>query len=79
VHALRLSGVVADQSVIFGTQSQTLTLEHRTTSRAVYVPGVLLAVRAVVEQGRFFDSLDAVLGLPSAAEIRSRGIIPGNP
>jgi 4-hydroxy-tetrahydrodipicolinate reductase len=78
VHALRLSGVVADQSVIFGTQSQTLSLEHRTTSRAVYVPGVLLAVRAVVDQGRFFDSLDAVLGLPSVADVRSHGIMPGS-
>jgi dihydrodipicolinate reductase len=46
-------------------------MEHRTTSRAVYVPGVLLAVRAVAEQARFFDSLDAVLGLPPAASIRA--------
>ncbi|HXA27260.1 MAG TPA: 4-hydroxy-tetrahydrodipicolinate reductase [Candidatus Angelobacter sp.] len=76
VHALRLSGVLADQSVIFGAQSQTLALEHRTTSRAVYVPGVLLAARAISEQPRFFDNLEAVLGLPSAAEVRSRGIIP---
>jgi 4-hydroxy-tetrahydrodipicolinate reductase len=70
VHSLRLGGVVADQSVIFGTQSQTLALEHRTTSRAVYVPGVLLAARAVAGQPRFFDSLDAVLGLPSPAAVR---------
>jgi len=72
VHALRLSGVVADQSVIFGTQSQTLSLEHRTTSRAVYVPGVLRACRAVIGQARFFDSLDAVLGLPEVGSLRSR-------
>jgi 4-hydroxy-tetrahydrodipicolinate reductase len=70
VHALRLSGVLADQSVIFGAQSQTLTLEHRTTSRAVYVPGVLLAARAVAEQPRFLESLEEVLGLPSPAAVR---------
>jgi 4-hydroxy-tetrahydrodipicolinate reductase len=79
VHALRLSGVVADQSVILGTEAQTLTLEHRTTSRAVYVPGVLLAVRAVTAEPRFYDSLDAVLGLPSPAELRASGIIGANP
>jgi 4-hydroxy-tetrahydrodipicolinate reductase len=73
VHALRLGGVVADQSVIFGTGSQTLSLEHRTTSRAVYVPGVLLAARAVAGQARFFDSLDAVLGLPSPTAVRGMG------
>jgi 4-hydroxy-tetrahydrodipicolinate reductase len=71
VHSLRLSGVVADQSVIFGAEAQTLSLEHRTTSRAVYVPGVLLAARAVAEQARFFDSLDAVLGLPAIDAIRA--------
>ena len=73
VHALRLNGVLADQSVIFGAQSQTLTLEHRTTSRAVYVPGVLLAARAVSDQPRFFDTLEAVLGLPAAASVRAAG------
>lgn len=71
VHSLRLAGAIADQTVIFGTQSQTLSLEHRTTSRAVYVPGVLLAARAVVEQARFFESLDDVLGLPLAASLRA--------
>jgi 4-hydroxy-tetrahydrodipicolinate reductase len=71
VHAMRLAGVLADQSVIFGTESQTLALEHRTTSRAVYVPGVLAAARAVSQQARFFDSLEEVLGLPSAAAVRA--------
>ena len=79
VHALRLSGVVADQSVVFGAEAQTLTLEHRTTSRAVYVPGVLLAVRAAIAEPRFYDSLDAVLGLPSVADLRASGIIGANP
>ncbi len=71
LHALRLSGVMADQSVHLGTESQTLSLEHRTTSRAVYVPGVLLAARVVAEQDRFFDSLAAMLGLPDPATIAS--------
>ena len=73
VHALRLAGVVADQSVIFGTAAQTLALQHRTTSRAVYLPGVQLAARTVAEQPRFFDSLEAVLGLPPAAAVRGMG------
>jgi 4-hydroxy-tetrahydrodipicolinate reductase len=71
VHAVRAAGVVADQSVILGTESQTLTLTHRTTSRAVYVPGVLLAVRAVVGSPRFYDSLAEVLGLPARGMIGS--------
>jgi 4-hydroxy-tetrahydrodipicolinate reductase len=70
VHSLRLDGAVADQSVIFGALGQTLALTHRTTSRVAFVPGVLLATRAVSGDGApFFDSLEEVLGLPSAATI----------
>jgi 4-hydroxy-tetrahydrodipicolinate reductase len=69
MHAVRVAGVLADQAVVLGTEAQTLTLSHRTTSRAVYVPGVLLAARAVVERGRFFESLGEVMGLPSVEAV----------
>ena len=72
VHSLRLDGVVADQSVVFGAPGQTLTLTHRTTSRAAFAPGVLLACRAVMADTRFFESLEQVLGLPDAATLRLR-------
>jgi len=71
IHAMRLAGVLADQAVAFGTESQTLTLSHRTTSRAVYVPGVLLAARTVTQGARFYDTLADVLGLPDPASLRS--------
>ena len=63
VHSVRLPGVVADQDVIFGLPGQTLTVSHRTTSREAYGPGVLLAVRRVVEGPRFYRALDELLGL----------------
>ncbi len=69
VHSLRLDGVVADQSVILGATGQTLTLTHRTTSRAAFAPGVLLACRAVAQTGRFYESLEEVLGLPPAGGV----------
>ena len=47
IHSIRLTGVVADQAVILGDVGQTLTIEHRTTDRASFTPGVLLAVRRV--------------------------------
>jgi len=47
IHSIRLTGVVADQAVILGDVGQTLTLEHRTTDRSSFAPGVLLAVRRV--------------------------------
>ena len=63
VHSVRLPGFVADQEVIFGLPGQTLTIAHRTTSREAYVPGVLLAIRKVTSEPRFYRALDELLGL----------------
>jgi 4-hydroxy-tetrahydrodipicolinate reductase len=63
VHSVRLPGFVADQEVIFGLPGQTLTIAHRTTSREAYVPGVLLAIRKVTSDARFYRALDDLLGL----------------
>lgn len=63
VHSIRLPGFVADQEVVFGLPGQTLTIAHRTTSREAYVPGVLLAIRRVVSEPRFYRALDELLGL----------------
>jgi 4-hydroxy-tetrahydrodipicolinate reductase len=63
VHSVRLPGLVADQEVIFGLPGQTLTIAHRTTSREAFAPGVLLALRRVTEDRRFYRGLDALLGL----------------
>jgi 4-hydroxy-tetrahydrodipicolinate reductase len=63
VHSVRLPGFVADQEVIFGLPGQTLTITHRTTSREAYVPGVVLAIRKVTSEARFYRGLDELLGL----------------
>jgi 4-hydroxy-tetrahydrodipicolinate reductase len=63
VHSIRLPGFVADQEVIFGLPGQSLTIAHRTTSREAYVPGVLLAIRRVTTEPRFYRGLDQLLGL----------------
>jgi 4-hydroxy-tetrahydrodipicolinate reductase len=49
IHSLRLPGLVANQSVIFGATAQTLEIRHATTGREAFVPGVLLAVRRIRE------------------------------
>jgi len=47
VHSVRLPGLVAHQEVIFGAEGETLTIRHDTTSREVFVPGVVRALDAV--------------------------------
>ena len=51
IHSVRLPGLVAHQEVILGDVGQTLTIRHDSTDRTSFVPGVLLAVRRVGDQG----------------------------
>ncbi|MGI8563384.1 MAG: 4-hydroxy-tetrahydrodipicolinate reductase [Candidatus Dormibacter sp.] len=63
VHSLRLPGVMAEQEVLFGLAGQTLTIGHRVYSRDAYGPGVLLAVRQIAAEQRFYRGLEQLLGL----------------
>jgi 4-hydroxy-tetrahydrodipicolinate reductase len=47
IHSVRLPGLVAHQEVILGDVGQTLTIRHDSIDRDSFMPGVLLAVRAV--------------------------------
>jgi 4-hydroxy-tetrahydrodipicolinate reductase len=47
VHAVRLAGLVAHQEVLLGGHGEILTIRHDSLDRASFMPGVLLAVRAV--------------------------------
>lgn len=52
VHSVRLPGLVAHQEVIFGSRGETLSIRHDTVDRSCFMPGVLLAVRAVAKLDR---------------------------
>jgi 4-hydroxy-tetrahydrodipicolinate reductase len=62
VHAVRLPGLVAHQEILFGAPGQTLALRHDTTDRSAFMPGVLLAVRAIADRPGLTVGLDALLG-----------------
>jgi 4-hydroxy-tetrahydrodipicolinate reductase len=47
VHAVRVSGLVAHQEVLFGGHGETLTIRHDSLDRASFMPGVLLATRGI--------------------------------
>ena len=61
VHAVRLPGLVAHEEVLFGGPGQTLSLRHDTMDRAAFMPGVLLAIRAVADRPGLTVGLDALL------------------
>ena len=49
VHSVRTAGYVAHQEVIFGSMGQTLVIRHDSIDRASYMPGIIMATRAVVD------------------------------
>ena len=61
VHAVRASGLVAHQEVLFGGLGETLTLRHDSYDRKSFMPGVLLAVRAVRERPGLTVGLGSLL------------------
>jgi 4-hydroxy-tetrahydrodipicolinate reductase len=63
VHAIRMRGMVASQEVLLGTTGQTLSIRHDTTDRSSFMPGVLLAVKAVADRPGLTVGLDDVLGI----------------
>jgi len=54
---------MAHQQVIFGAPGQTLSIRHDAISRECFMPGVLLAIKAVVELKGLVYGLEKLLGL----------------
>ncbi len=63
VHAVRLTGLVAHQEVLFGGTGETLTIRHDSLDRSSFMPGVLLAVRAVRSRPGLTVGLEPLLDL----------------
>ncbi len=63
VHSVRLAGLVAHQEVLFGSLGETLTIRHDSFERTSFMPGVLAAVRYIVDHPGLTEGIDALLGL----------------
>lgn len=61
IHSIRLPGLVAHQSVIFGGTSETLTIRHDSIHRASFMPGLLLACKKVPELNELLYGLEYLL------------------
>jgi 4-hydroxy-tetrahydrodipicolinate reductase len=63
IHSVRLDGLVAHQEVIFGSKGQTLSIRHDTTDRSCFMPGVILAVKAIGNLPGLTIGLETVLSI----------------
>jgi len=64
IHSVRLPGMLAHQEVLLGGVAETLRLVHNSTGRACFMPGVLLAVRRVMNLERMVEGLETLLEEP---------------
>ncbi len=63
IHSIRLPGFMASQEVVFGGLGQTLKIRHDSISRESFMPGVVLAIKEVVNQKGLTIGLDNLLKL----------------
>lgn len=63
IHSLRQPGRSAHHEVVFGAQGQTLSLRHDTLTRDCYMPGVIEAIRTVVNLKSLVVGLERILDL----------------
>jgi len=63
MHSVRLRGLVAHQEVLLGTAGQSLSIRHDSYDRASFMPGVVLAVKAVASHPGVTVGLDALLDI----------------
>jgi 4-hydroxy-tetrahydrodipicolinate reductase len=61
VHSVRASGLVAHQEILFGAPGETLTVRHDSLERTSFMPGVLLAVRSIINRPGLTIGLENLL------------------
>lgn len=61
MHSVRLRGLVAHQEVLLGTAGQSLSIRHDSYDRLSFMPGVVLAIKAVTSRPGLTVGLDSLL------------------
>lgn len=63
VHAVRMTGTVAHEQVIFGAPGQTLTIKQDSYDRESFIPGILIGIDRVPANPGLTVGLETFLGL----------------
>lgn len=61
IHSIRLPGVVARQSVVFGNQGETLTITHDSIDRESFMPGIIYSCKQVMQLSQLVYGLESLL------------------
>lgn len=61
IHSIRLPGLVAHETVMFGGPGETLSLRHDSLHRECFMPGIKLACKKVLDLKQLVYGLESVL------------------
>lgn len=61
IHSVRLPGLIAHQDIILAGTGQTLTIRHDTYDRTAFMPGVLMAIKKVMELDHLVYGLENII------------------
>ena len=61
IHSVRLPGLIAHQEIIFGATGQALNIRHDAYDRTAFMPGVLMAIKKVIELDQLVYGLENIL------------------
>ncbi|OGI20486.1 MAG: 4-hydroxy-tetrahydrodipicolinate reductase [Candidatus Melainabacteria bacterium RIFCSPHIGHO2_02_FULL_34_12] len=61
IHSVRLPGLLAHQEIILAALGQTLTIRHDSYDRTSFMPGVLMAIKKVMELDHLVYGLENII------------------
>ncbi len=61
IHSIRLPGLLAHQQVILGGEGELLTIRHDSFDRNSFMPGILMAIRDVIEREELVYGLENII------------------
>ena len=61
IHSVRLPGLIAHQEIILASQGQTLTIRHDSYDRTSFMPGVLMAIKKVMDLDHLVYGLENII------------------
>jgi len=61
IHSIRLPGLLAHQEVLLGSVGELLTIRHDSFDRSCFMPGVIMAIRDVVDRDNLIYGLENII------------------
>lgn len=61
IHSVRLPGLLAHQEVLLGSEGELLTIKHDSFDRSCFMPGILLAIRNVIDRNDLVYGLEHII------------------